>query len=86
MARPFEKVPSSTLNVTFSGLQLEKWADVWPMPLPFKLERALLDSNLRVVFEQPAMRRPRSGWWATWACASSTCATSRAPSWRPGAR
>ena len=32
------------------------------------------------------MRRPRSGWWATWACASSTCATSRAPSWRPGAR
>ena len=53
VARPFEKVPSSTLNVTFSGLQLEKWADVWPMPLPFKLERALLDSNLRVVFEQP---------------------------------
>ena len=32
MARPFEKVPSSTLNVTFSGLQLEKWADVWPLP------------------------------------------------------
>ena len=59
VARPFEKVPSSTLNVTFSGLQLEKWADVWPMPLPFKLERALLDSNLRVVFEQPKDAPPK---------------------------
>ncbi|WP_445623266.1 hypothetical protein [Lactiplantibacillus plantarum] len=53
VARPFDKVPSSTLRVAFTGLQLEKWADVWPMPLPFKLERALLDSNLQIVFEQP---------------------------------
>lgn len=59
VARPFDKVPSSTLRVAFSGLQLEKWADVWPMPLPFKLERALLDSNLQVVFEQPKDAPPK---------------------------
>lgn len=53
VARPFEPVPSSTLNVDFRGLELEKWADVWPMALPIKVERALLDSNLKVVFEQP---------------------------------
>ena len=53
VARPFEAVPSSTLNVDFRGLELEKWADVWPMALPIKVERALLDSNLKVVFEQP---------------------------------
>lgn len=53
VARPFEAVPSSTLNVDFQGLELEKWADVWPMEMPIKVERALLDSNLKVVFEQP---------------------------------
>ncbi|MGS1009710.1 DUF748 domain-containing protein [Achromobacter anxifer] len=59
VARPFDKVPSSTLRVAFNGLQLEKWADVWPMPLPFKVESALLDSNLQVVFEQPKDASPK---------------------------
>ncbi len=59
VARPFDVVPSSTLRVAFDGLQLEKWADVWPMPLPFKLESALLDSNLQVVFEQPKDAPPK---------------------------
>ena len=59
VARPFDKVPSSTLRVAFNGLQLEKWADVWPMPLPFKLDSALLDSNLQVVFEQPKDAPPK---------------------------
>ncbi|MCY1199498.1 hypothetical protein D9M72_109020 [compost metagenome] len=59
VARPFDVVPSSTLRVAFSGLQLEKWADVWPMPLPFKVESALLDSNLQVVFEQPKDAPPK---------------------------
>ncbi|MGY6272493.1 DUF748 domain-containing protein [Achromobacter denitrificans] len=59
VARPFDVVPSSTLRVAFNGLQLEKWADVWPMPLPFKLESALLDSNLQVVFEQPKDAPPK---------------------------
>lgn len=59
VARPFDKVPSSTLRVAFNGLQLEKWADVWPMPLPFELESALLDSNLQVVFEQPKDAAPK---------------------------
>lgn len=59
VARPFDTVPSSTLRVAFNGLQLEKWADVWPMPLPFKLESALLDSNLQVVFEQPKDAAPK---------------------------
>lgn len=58
-ARPFEKVPTSTLNVVFSGLELEKWADVWPISLPVKVKRALLDSNLQVLFEQPADAPPR---------------------------
>ncbi|HEY0293821.1 MAG TPA: DUF748 domain-containing protein, partial [Bordetella sp.] len=58
-ARPFDKVPTSTLNVVFSGLELEKWADVWPMPLPVKVKRALLDSNLQVLFEQPPDAAPR---------------------------
>jgi len=53
VARPFEEVPSSTLNVDFRGLELEKWADAWPMAMPIKVERALLDSDLKVVFEQP---------------------------------
>ncbi len=59
VARPFDVVPSSTLRVAFDALQLEKWADVWPMPLPFKVERALLDSNLQVVFEQPKNAPPK---------------------------
>ncbi|NMK49734.1 DUF748 domain-containing protein [Achromobacter sp. Bel] len=59
VARPFDKVPSSTLRVAFNGLQLEKWADVWPMPLPFKLDSALLDSNLQIVFEQPKDASPK---------------------------
>ncbi|MGN6579957.1 MAG: DUF748 domain-containing protein [Bordetella sp.] len=60
-ARPFDKVPASTLNVVFSGLALEKWADFWPMsrPLPIKIDHALLDSNLQVRFEQPAHAAPR---------------------------
>jgi uncharacterized protein involved in outer membrane biogenesis len=60
-ARPFDKVPASTLNVVFSGLALEKWADFWPMsrPLPIKINHALLDSNLQVRFEQPADAAPR---------------------------
>lgn len=60
-ARPFDKVPASTLNVVFSGLALEKWADFWPMsrPLPIKIKHALLDSNLQVRFEQPADAAPR---------------------------
>ncbi|MEN4919930.1 DUF748 domain-containing protein [Achromobacter spanius] len=59
VARPFDVVPSSTLRVAFDGLQLEKWADVWPMPLPFKVESALLDSNLQIVFEQPKDAPPK---------------------------
>lgn len=59
VARPFDVVPSSTLRVAFNGLQLEKWADVWPMPLPFKVESALLDSNLQIVFEQPKDAPPK---------------------------
>ncbi len=60
-ARPFDKVPASTLDVVFSGLALEKWADFWPMarPLPVKIDHALLDSNLQVRFEQPAHAPPR---------------------------
>jgi uncharacterized protein involved in outer membrane biogenesis len=60
-ARPFDKVPASTLNVVFSGLALEKWADFWPMPrpLPIKIKHALLDSNLQVLFEQPVDAAPR---------------------------
>lgn len=60
-ARPFDKVPASTLNVVFSGLALEKWADFWPMsrPLPIKVNHALLDSNLQVLFEQPVDAAPR---------------------------
>ncbi|QVQ26619.1 DUF748 domain-containing protein [Achromobacter deleyi] len=59
VARPFDVVPSSTLRVAFNGLQLEKWADVWPMPLPFKVESALLDSNLQILFEQPKDAPPK---------------------------
>jgi uncharacterized protein involved in outer membrane biogenesis len=29
-ARPFDKIPVSTLNVVFTGLGLAKWADFWP--------------------------------------------------------
>ena len=53
VARPFEEVPSSTLNVDFHGLALEKWADAWPGLMPVKVARALLDSELKVAFEQP---------------------------------
>ena len=59
VARPFDVVPASTLNVAFQGLELEKWADAWPAPLPVKVERALLDSDLQVVFEQPRDAAPR---------------------------
>jgi uncharacterized protein involved in outer membrane biogenesis len=72
-ARPFDKVPSSTLDVVFNGLDLEKWADAWGVPLPVKLNRGLLDSNLQIVFEQPRDATPwmrcrwsgayRSGKW-----------------------
>lgn len=59
VARSFDTVPSSTLDVSFAGLELEKWADAWPLPLPVKLERALLDSDLQVLFEQPKDAAPR---------------------------
>jgi len=58
-ARPFEKVPSYSLKMAFAGLDLEKWADVWPMPLPVKLHQGLLDSNLQILFEQPPEATPR---------------------------
>ncbi len=58
-ARPFDTTPSYSLNLKFDGLDLEKWADVWPVKLPVKLEKGLLDSNLQVLFEQPADTAPR---------------------------
>jgi len=59
VARPFDVVPASTLNLAFRGLELEKWADAWPAPLPIKVERALLDSDLQIVFEQPRDAAPK---------------------------
>lgn len=58
-ARPFETVPTSTLNVALDGVALDKWADFWPLPLPIKVERASLDSRLQVLFEQPPGAAPR---------------------------
>jgi len=52
-ARPFDKVPGSTLDVVFTGLALDQWADAWPEPLPIKLKHGLLDSDLHIIFEQP---------------------------------
>jgi hypothetical protein len=52
-ARPFDEVPSSTLNVRFEGLDLEPWADAWPVKLPVVLHSGRLDSDVQVVFEQP---------------------------------
>jgi hypothetical protein len=53
-ALPFAETPSSTLNVVFSGLALDKWADAWPASLPVKMSSGLLDSDLHITFEQPA--------------------------------
>ncbi|AOB30010.1 hypothetical protein AKI39_03880 [Bordetella sp. H567] len=58
-ARPFDVTPTSTLDVVFSGLELEKWADAWGVPLPVKLNRALLDSDLHIAFEQPRDAAPK---------------------------
>ncbi|OZI20366.1 hypothetical protein CAL26_22935 [Bordetella genomosp. 9] len=58
-ARPFDVTPTSTLDVVFSGLDLEKWADAWGVPLPVKLNRGLLDSDLHIVFEQPKDAVPK---------------------------
>ena len=58
-ARPFEAVPTSTLDVTLDGVSLDKWADFWPLPLPVKVRSALLDSRLQVLFEQPPGAAPR---------------------------
>lgn len=58
-ARPFEAVPTSTLDVTLDGVALDKWADFWPLPLPVKVRSALLDSRLQVLFEQPPGAAPR---------------------------
>ncbi|OZI46146.1 hypothetical protein CEK29_04415 [Bordetella genomosp. 5] len=58
VTRPFDKVPSSTLNVSFVGLELDKWADIWPLPMPVELHRGLLDSALQVRFEQPRDAAP----------------------------
>lgn len=58
-ARPFETVPTSTLNVALDGVALDKWADFWPLPLPIAVKSALLDSRLQVRFEQPRDAAPR---------------------------
>jgi len=58
-ARPFETVPTSTLDVKLDGVSLDKWADFWPLPLPVKVKSALLDSRLQVRFEQPPGAAPR---------------------------
>ena len=58
-ARPFEAVPTSTLDVTLDGVSLDQWADFWPLPLPVKVKSALLDSRLQVRFEQPPGAAPR---------------------------
>ncbi|WP_416246342.1 DUF748 domain-containing protein [Castellaniella sp.] len=58
-ARPFEAVPTSTLDVTLDGVSLDKWADFWPLSLPVKVKSALLDSRLQVRFEQPPGAAPR---------------------------
>jgi len=58
-ALPFDTVRTSTLDVTLDGLALDKWADFWPMPLPVRLKSALLDSRLKVLFEQPLNAAPR---------------------------
>jgi len=57
--RPFDTTRASSLNVAFSGLELEKWADAWPLKLPVQLQRGLLDSDLQVLFEQPPDGPPR---------------------------
>ncbi|WP_323000228.1 DUF748 domain-containing protein [Castellaniella sp.] len=58
-ARPFDTVPTSTLDVTLDGLALDSWADFWPIPLPVQIKSALLDSRLEVLFEQPQGAAPR---------------------------
>src|SRR5690606_24536250 len=58
-ARPFDTIPTSTLDVTLDGVALDKWADFWPLPLPVRLKSALLDSRLQVLFEQPPAAAPR---------------------------
>lgn len=58
-ARPFDTIPTSTLDVTLDGVALDKWADFWPLPLPVRLKSALLDSQLQVLFEQPPAAAPR---------------------------
>jgi hypothetical protein len=58
-ARPFDVVPTSTLDVVFSDLDLEKWADAWGVPLPVKLKQGLLDSDLHIAFEQPRDAAPK---------------------------
>jgi hypothetical protein len=58
-ARPFDVVPTSTLEVVFRGLALEQWADAWGVPLPVTLKRGLLDSDLHVAFEQPKDATPK---------------------------
>ncbi len=58
-ARPFDTVPTSTLDVALDGMALDQWADFWPLPLPVRLKSALLDSRLQVLFEQPADAAPR---------------------------
>jgi len=52
-ARPFDDVPRSTLNLAFLQLELDKLADAWPGALPLAVQRALLDANLQLAFEQP---------------------------------
>jgi hypothetical protein len=52
-ARPFDEVPSSTLNVRFEGLDLEPWAGAWGPKLPVVLHSGRVDSDVQVVFEQP---------------------------------
>ena len=58
-ARPFDETRSSMLHLGFHGLALQDWADAWPLDLPVKLERALLDADLQLVFEQPRGQAPK---------------------------
>ena len=52
-ARPFDTPRSSSLDIKFQGLALDALADAWPIPWPLALKRAVLDADLKLVFEAP---------------------------------
>ncbi len=58
-ARPFEAVPTSTLDVTLDGVSSTNGPTSRPLSLPVKVKSALLDSRLQVRFEQPPGAAPR---------------------------